>query len=96
VVTGPFPGVKWPGRGAGHPLPSSAEVKKEHSCASTPPSGLSGLLQGTFTFLCYDYVQSAYNSKPNGKCMLRKQKQPVEINHCMLKIHGNEHVISKQ
>jgi hypothetical protein len=27
--TGFFPGVKWPGRGADHPPPSSAEVKKE-------------------------------------------------------------------
>jgi hypothetical protein len=27
--TGSFPGVKRPGRGADHPLPSSAEVKKE-------------------------------------------------------------------
>jgi hypothetical protein len=24
-----LPGVKWPGRGVDHPLPSSAEVKKE-------------------------------------------------------------------
>jgi hypothetical protein len=29
VGTGSFPGVKWPGRGADHPPPSSAEVKKE-------------------------------------------------------------------
>jgi hypothetical protein len=27
--TGSFPGVKRPGRGADHPPPSSAEVKKE-------------------------------------------------------------------
>jgi hypothetical protein len=27
--TGPFPGVKRPGRGADHPPPSSSEVKKE-------------------------------------------------------------------
>jgi hypothetical protein len=27
--TGSFPGVKWPERGADHPPPSSAEVKKE-------------------------------------------------------------------
>jgi hypothetical protein len=27
--TGSFPGVKGPGRGADHPPPSSAEVKKE-------------------------------------------------------------------
>jgi hypothetical protein len=27
--TGTFPRVEWPGRGADHPPPSSAEVKKE-------------------------------------------------------------------
>jgi hypothetical protein len=27
--TGSFPGVKWPGRGADHPPPPSAEVTKE-------------------------------------------------------------------
>jgi hypothetical protein len=27
--TGSFPGVKWPGRGADHPPPSSAEVENE-------------------------------------------------------------------
>jgi len=26
--TGSVPGVKWPGRGVDHPLPSSAEVKE--------------------------------------------------------------------
>jgi hypothetical protein len=29
VVKGSFPGIKRPGRGADHPPPSSAEVKKE-------------------------------------------------------------------
>jgi hypothetical protein len=29
IGTGSFPGVKRPGRGADHPPPSSAEVKKE-------------------------------------------------------------------
>jgi hypothetical protein len=38
--TGSFPGVKQPGRGADHPPPSSAEVKKEYSYTSTPPLGL--------------------------------------------------------
>jgi hypothetical protein len=27
--TGSFPGVKWPGRGADHPHPPRAKVKKE-------------------------------------------------------------------
>jgi len=34
-----FPGVKRPGRGADHPPPSSAEVKKDYSYTSTHPSG---------------------------------------------------------
>jgi hypothetical protein len=42
--TGSFPGVKRPGRGANHPSPFSAEVKKEYSYSSTPPLGLRGLL----------------------------------------------------
>jgi hypothetical protein len=39
VGTGSFPGVKRPGRGADHPPPSSAEVKKEYSYTSTQPLG---------------------------------------------------------
>jgi hypothetical protein len=41
--TGSFPGVKRPGRGPGHPSPSSAEVKRVSSFTSTL-SGLSSLL----------------------------------------------------
>ena len=40
IGTESFPGVKRPGRGVDHPLPSSAEV------TSTPLLGLRGLLQG--------------------------------------------------
>jgi hypothetical protein len=47
MVTRSFPGVKRPGRGADHPPPSSAEVKKEYSYTSTP-SGPLGLLWGNF------------------------------------------------
>jgi hypothetical protein len=36
IGTGSFPGVKRPGRGADHPPPSSAEVKRESSYTSTP------------------------------------------------------------
>jgi hypothetical protein len=39
MVTGSLPGVKRPGRGADHPPPSSAEVKKEYSYNSTHPLG---------------------------------------------------------
>jgi hypothetical protein len=38
--TGSFPGVKRPGRGANHPPPSSAEVRKDYSYTSTPPPPL--------------------------------------------------------
>jgi hypothetical protein len=34
--TGSFPGVKRPGRGAYHPPPPSAAVKREYSYTSTP------------------------------------------------------------
>jgi hypothetical protein len=37
--TGSFPGVERPGRGADHPPPSSAEVKKEYSYTFTHPLG---------------------------------------------------------
>jgi hypothetical protein len=40
--TGSFTGIKWPGRGADHPPPSSAEVTNEYSYISTAPSGTSG------------------------------------------------------
>ena len=32
-----FPGVKWPGRGVDHPLPSSAEVKERVELYFYPP-----------------------------------------------------------
>ena len=38
-----LPGVKRPGRGIDHPLPSSAEVKEKVELYSTPPLGLRGL-----------------------------------------------------
>jgi len=40
--TGSFPGVKRPGRGVEHPLPSNVEVKERVGLAS-PPLGLRGL-----------------------------------------------------
>jgi hypothetical protein len=48
-IPGSFPGVKRPGRGADHPPPSSAEVKKSRVIL-LPHSWPSGLLRGTFTF----------------------------------------------
>jgi hypothetical protein len=35
--TGSLRGVKWPGRGADHPPPSSAEFENEYTYTSTPP-----------------------------------------------------------
>ena len=43
IGTGPFPGVKRPGRGAVHPLYLSAEVMKGQSYTSTHPLGLGRL-----------------------------------------------------
>jgi len=37
--TGSFPGVKRPGRGVGHPLPSSSEVKERADLYLYSPSG---------------------------------------------------------
>ena len=37
--SGLFPGVKWPGRGAYHPLPSSAEVQEKIDLYLYCPSG---------------------------------------------------------
>jgi hypothetical protein len=39
---GSFPGVKWPGHGADHPPPSSAEVKERVELYLYSPSGPSG------------------------------------------------------
>jgi hypothetical protein len=47
--TGSFPGVKWPGRGADHPPPSSAGVNKGESHTSNHPLACSGLYRACFT-----------------------------------------------
>jgi len=39
IGTGSFPGVKRPGRGVDHPLPSSTEVKERVEQYLYPPSG---------------------------------------------------------
>jgi hypothetical protein len=39
MVTGSFPGVKQPGRGADHPPPPTAEVENEYNYTSIPPLG---------------------------------------------------------
>ena len=46
MVTGVFPGVKWPGRGVDHPPPSSAEVKERVELYLSPSLGSRGLLEG--------------------------------------------------
>jgi hypothetical protein len=43
VGTGSFPGVKRPGRGVDHPLPSSAEVKERIKLYIPSPTGLPSL-----------------------------------------------------
>jgi hypothetical protein len=51
--TGSFPGVKWPGRGVDHRPHLAPRLKKEYSYTSTPPMGLSGLLQGKLHLYLY-------------------------------------------
>jgi hypothetical protein len=46
-----FPGAKRPGRGADHPPPSSVPRSGKSRAIPLLPSGPSGLLRGTFTFL---------------------------------------------
>jgi hypothetical protein len=46
MSTGSFAGVKRPGRGVGHPLPSSAEVKERVQLYFYSPLGLRGLFYG--------------------------------------------------
>jgi hypothetical protein len=48
--TGSFPGVKRPGRGADHLPPSKVPRSRECRAIPLPPSGLSSLLRGTFTY----------------------------------------------
>jgi hypothetical protein len=45
-----FPGVKRPGRGVNHSLPSDTAVKNQYRYTSTPPRCLYGLVQGDVTF----------------------------------------------
>ena len=52
VDTGPFSGVKRPGRGVVHPPPFSDEVK-ESSYISAPPLGLPDLFQGESSLIIY-------------------------------------------
>jgi subtilisin family serine protease len=48
--TGSFPGVQRPRRGADH-LPLLAPRSRKSRAIPLPPSGSSGLLRGTFTFI---------------------------------------------
>jgi hypothetical protein len=60
VGTGSFQGVKRPGRGADHPPPSSAEVKKDYSYTSTPLWKF-GSVRVTFTFTYQDLLPGPYS-----------------------------------
>jgi hypothetical protein len=52
--TGPFPGVKWPGRGVEHPPHLVPRLKTEQIYTTTPPMGFRGLSSGeiNFNFVC--------------------------------------------
>ena len=51
--TGPFPGVKRPGRGVDHPPHLAPRLKKEYSYISTPPLDLSRLFLGELYVYLY-------------------------------------------
>ena len=51
MSTGPFPGVKWLGRGVDYPPLSSVEFKERVGYTFILPLGLCGLLQGEIRFL---------------------------------------------
>jgi len=59
IGTGSFPGVKRPGRGVDHPLPSSAEVKEGVELYLYSPCGLSlPVLGRTLPLTLYIHVTS--------------------------------------
>jgi len=51
--TGPFPGVKRPGRDVDHPPHLEPRLKKEWSYTSTPPLDLRGLFWGDLYLYLY-------------------------------------------
>jgi len=52
--TGSFPNVNWPGRGADHPPPSSAEAANGPELYGRFPSAPAQACYGvTFIFVCY-------------------------------------------
>jgi hypothetical protein len=55
--TGPFPGVKRPGRGVDHHSNLVPRLKKEYSYTSTPRLELRGLLQGGL----YIFYETGYS-----------------------------------
>jgi hypothetical protein len=76
--TGPFPGVKRPGRGADHPPPSSAEVKKGELYLyppSRPIRFVTGILYLTIHVARMGESRVAYRifvGQPEGKIPLRE------------------------
>ena len=59
MATGSSPGVKRPGRGADHPPPSSAEVKKELELYLYPLWSF-----GSVTGYLYLYLNGNYTYRP--------------------------------
>jgi hypothetical protein len=73
--TGSFPGVKRPGRGADHPPPSSAEVKKELSYTSTPLWAF-GSVTG-YLYLTLMFEQAERGESAN--CIVVKHQVPSDF-----------------
>jgi hypothetical protein len=64
--TGSFPGVKWPGRGADHPPPSSAEVKKELELYLYPPLWAFESVTGyIYLYVCFIIASGRFQSFRN-------------------------------
>ena len=63
---GSFPGTKWLRHEVNHSPPSSAKVKNEWSCTSTPPICLHGVDRANFTFTlnfrCYTINDMVWQS----------------------------------
>jgi hypothetical protein len=89
--TGSFPGVKRPGRGADHPPPPSAEVKKEYSYTFTYPLGqfrpVMSLLYFTFYIILKFKIKNICISGGIRYTILRRN-----VVMCSLHVHTFEFV----
>jgi hypothetical protein len=72
VLGDPSLGVKWPGREVDHSPPSSAEVKNEWSCTSTPPYAFMAwcLVKHRDNFIfTFTFNHACYTASPISSCL---------------------------